>query len=964
MLRFAWVVLIAASAVAQTDLLSTLQWRSLGPGIMGGRISDIEGIPGDPRTLYVAAGSGGLFKTTNAGTTWTALFDRQPTISIGDIALDPKNSNVIWVGTGESNVRNSVSFGSGVYVSRDGGKTWQHRGLADTLTISRILVDPRNSNRVWVAAMGHPFGPNAERGVFVTEDGGATWKKTLYIDDKHGACDLEADPANPDVLYAGMWAFERKPWRYDSGSTAGGVFQSTDGGKTWRKLTNGLPALMGRIGVKVAPSDPRTVYVLSETREGILFRSSGAGARFEVVSKDRELVGRGYYYCDLRVDPKQKDRLIVLSDALLVSNDGGRKFDRISTRTHGDYHALWIDPADPNRMWQGQDGGLAVSWDAGATWEHVENLSLGQFYQVYADNRGAFYQVTGGTQDNGSWTGPSRTREPGGIYNSDWKMVSPIVGFHALTDAADPDVLLTQMPGGTLLRTDTRTREQRMVGPDARNYSGFTAAEMKYRFGWNAPLARSPHGKDTLYFGSNRIFQSSNYGGNWEPISRDLTKSDASRMTTSGGPVFADNSSSETYGTISRIAESPLKRGLIWAGTDDGNLQVTANGGTDWVNVSAKLPGAPAEFRVAAIEPSRHDAGVVYVALERHLWDDLQPYIYRSTDGGATWKRIDAGLPRQAFVWVVREDPKRRGLLYAGTELGLYASFDDGANWVSLSLANLPHVAVRDVIVQPQMNDIVIATHGRGLYVLDDAAVLQEWGPVNAPHLFPVRQAMRHSMRATRVGGGDKEYAAPNPAYGALLTYVLPAAVENVRFEIRDAGGKVVRTLAGQWLPRTAGVHRVAWDLRADAAAPGPRSRGAQVLPGRYMVKFIAGAVTSEQPLEVILDPALRVERANLEQQWQVSTKLVSMMRDATKVVEAAPALRDRVQRAPGTGRSEMPARLAERLQSLFDLVDSPNDAPTGPMLQALAELEAEYQSVCQEAARVKPGFACQALTR
>ncbi|MEO8028472.1 MAG: hypothetical protein ABI823_18470, partial [Bryobacteraceae bacterium] len=867
----ALLIAAAAALAAQTteiQALDNLEWRSLGPGSMGGRISDIEGVPGNPRIVYAAAGSAGIFKTTNGGITWKPIFDRQPTISIGAIALDPRNPQVIWAGTGEANVRNSVSIGSGVYVSRDGGATWNYTGLRDTMTISRVVVDPRDSNRVWVAAIGHPFGPNPERGVFLTQDGGKTWTNSLYTDDTHGASDLDLDPSNPDIAYAGMWRFDRKPWRYDSGDTNGGVYRTRDGGKTWTKLTTGLPTLMGRIGIKVAPSTPSIVYVVAETREGAMFRSADSGSSFTATSSARELVGRGYYFCDLRVDPADANRVYVLSDGLHLSTDGGKKFDRISNKTHGDLHALWIDPKDPQRMWQGQDGGMAFSWDRGETWEHIESISLGQFYRVYADNRQPFYYVTGGTQDNGTWIGPSRTREPSGILNGEWRMISPIVGFHALSDAADPDIVLTQTPGAGLLRTNLRTREQQMVGPDAHSYSGMTAAEMKNRFGWDAPLVRSPHGKDTIYFAGNVIFQSSNYGRNWEAISRDLTKSDPAKMTASGGPVFTDNSTSEVHGTVSSLAESPVKRGVLWAGTDDGNLQLTVNGGGLWTNVAPNLPGITGEFRVSAIEPSSHDAATAYVAVERHMLDDMQPYIFRTADNGRTWKRIDAGIPRYAFVWTVREDLKNSAVLYAGTEVGIFISFDTGATWAPMNLRNLPNVAVRDIAFQPESNDLLIATHGRGLWVLDDLTAIQQIGRGSAAAtLFPIRTALRHALRATRSGGGDSEFAAPNPAYGALLTYYLRDKADSLRIEIADEKGAVIRTLAGAFLPKELGVHRIAWDLRSAAPLetsgerPGgrsggaPRARGPQVLPGKYTVRLVTPSGSQRQTVEVHLDP-------------------------------------------------------------------------------------------------------------
>ena len=969
LLFYSFFLSTVAAQTVDPGALNELEWRSIGPGAMGGRISGIEGVAGNPRIVYAATGSGGLFKTLNGGTTWQAIFERPETISIGDIAIDPKHPDRVWVGTGEANLRNSVSFGAGMYFSPDGGKTWEHRGLEQTMTISRVALDPRDPRRVFVAAVGHPFGANPERGVFFSPDEGRTWQKVLYTDTHHGASDLDIDPQNPDVVFAGMWQFDRKPWRYDSGSTGGGLYKSVDGGKTWKKITRGLPALMGRVGVKVAPNNPRVVYVIAETREGSLFRSHDGGESFEVVSNDRTLVSRGYYYCDLRVDPKDENRVYVLQNALEVSRDGGKTFARIGGSVHGDLQALWIDPMDPARMWQGSDGGLAFSWDAGQTWEHIGSIALGQFYHVYADDRKPFYAVSGGTQDNGTWTGPSRTREPSGILNDDWRMISPIVGFNVLSDAADPDMVLTQTPGGTLLRTDLRTRDQQSVGPQVRSYNGATAAEMKYRFAWDAPLVRSPHGRDTFYYGSNVIFQTSDKGQSWEPISHDLSNNDPSKMQPSGGPIFTDNSSSETYGTVTRLSESPAKRGVIWAGTDDGNVQVTVNGGGQWTNVARNIQGVAPQSPVSSVETSHRDANVAYVAFDRHMMDDLQPYVFKTADGGKTWKKITEGLPHDGFVWVVREDPRNADVLYLGTEVGLFASFDAGAHWRRFGLRNLPNVAVRDVFVQTGQNDILLATHGRGLWILDDAAAVQGLAEAesHAAYLFPVRPAMRYSVRATRSGGGDTEFTAANPPYGAVLSYYLREPVEEVRFEVVDAAGKAIRVLGGPRNPHGPGVHRVEWDLRAAAPAGssgegggrggrgGQGARGPQVLPGTYTVRMTAGAVTAEQRVEVRLDPDLKVAAADLQAQWDVLGRIGSMMRGVADMTREADQHADsaawqkfratiaRPRNAEGAGK------LAEQLQSLYNLVDSPNDAPTHAMMNLLAELEDDYQKAERE---------------
>ena len=460
---------------------------------------------------------------------------------------------------------------------------------------------------------------------------------------------------------------------------------------------------MGRISVKVSPRNSKVVYVLAESKEGTLFRSRDGGETFEKLSSDRELIGRAYYFTDLRAAPDDENHVIVLSDALLESRDGGQHFSRIAASVHGDLHALWIDEKDPRRMWEGNDGGLAVTYDAGHHWEQVNNIPLGQFYHASADNRKPFYPSRSGMQDNGSWTGPSRTREPAGIFNDDWRMLNPFTGFNSLADPDDPDVVLTEQPGGALLRNDLRTREQQVISPQPESFAGAPASAMKYRFNWDAPLLRSPHGKDTIYLAGNVIFQSADYGKSWEAISRDLTKHDLSKMGNVGGPISVDNSASEVYGTITALSESPAKRNVLWAGTDDGNVQVTVNGGGAWTNVATNIAGLPASSPVSHIEASRENEQTAYVSFDRHMFDDMHPYIFRTIDGGNSWKPIVSGLPEKAFVWTVREDPRNPYLLYAGTELGLYASFDHGASWEPLHGKNMPWaIAVRDIFVIPK----------------------------------------------------------------------------------------------------------------------------------------------------------------------------------------------------------------------------------------------------------------------
>jgi hypothetical protein len=534
-------------------------------------------------------------------------------------------------------------------------------------------------------------------------------------------------------------------------------------------------------------------------------------------------------------------------------------------------------------------------------------------------------------------------------------MISTIVGFNVLSDSKDPDIVLTQTPGGTLLRTNLRTRDQQSVGPQVRNYGGATAAEMKYRFAWDAPLTRSPFGADTFYYGGNVVFQSSDEGQSWEPISGDLSRADPAKMRPSGGPVFTDNSNSETYGTVTTIAESPAKRGVIWAGTDDGNLQVTVNGGGRWTNVAANLPGVAVGSPVSAIEPSHKDENVAYAALDRHMFDDMQPYLYRTSDGGKTWKKITNGLPSNAFVWVVREDLKNPNLLYLGTELGLFASFDAGDHWVPFGLKNLPDVAVRDIFIQPAHNDILLATHGRGLWILDDATPVQQIAAAanRAQYLFPIRPALRYTVRATRAGGGDTEYAAPNPPYGAILSYYLRQAADGVRFDVLDGTGATVASITGARVAKDAGLHQVAWDLRAAGAG----ARGPQVLPGTYTVKMTVGSVVEDQKVEVQLDPDLTTSAADLTAQWDTANKISTMMRsvadmlrEADKHTDSASTdskpwqkFRETLARPKELSNSETGPRLSEQLQALFNLIDGANDAPTHAMMSLLGELQDAY---------------------
>jgi photosystem II stability/assembly factor-like uncharacterized protein len=902
--------------------LGNLEWRNLGPVNMSGRVADVEGVPGDPRVVYVGAASGGVWKTEDAGLTFKPVFDEQGIASIGDIALAPSNPSVVYVGSGESNARNSVSSGDGVYKSLDAGKSWTHVGLGDTRHISRVLVHPQDPDLVYVGALGHLFGPNAERGVFRSADGGRTWDKVLYLDDRHGVADMDMAAANPNLLFAALWHFDRKPWTHVSGSEQGGVWRSVDGGRSWKKLIKGLPKLMGRIGVKVAPSDPKIVYVIAESNDGTLFRSDDGGDSFRKVSDKTEIVSRGLYYTDMRVHPRNPEVVFAVASLLQKSIDGGKSFERISRSTHIDFHALWIDPLEPERMWQGQDGGVAVSYDGGKAWEPVRNLPLAQFYQVHADSREPFYYLGGGLQDNGTWWGPSRTREPAGILEDDWRMPSFGDAYFVVTHPEDHELMISESQGGNIVRTDLRTRQQLDISPQPRRNDGGPVGQLKYRFNWNTPIVASPHDGKTVYFAGNVVFRSRDFGDSWEVISPDLTTNDPEKQKDAGGPVWKENTTAEYHCTIISFAESAAQAGVLWAGSDDGNLQLSRDAGKTWSNVVKNVPGVAAFSPVSHVEPSRSDPASAWVAFDRHMFDDPAPYVFRTADFGKTWTRVSEGLPATGFVWVLRHDPRNPKLLWAGTELGLYASHDEGRRWRRVQLKNLPTVAVHDVLVHPRENDLILGTHGRALWVFDDATPLQQFDPGTAlrTQLFEMRPALRFPSRFTRYGLGDKVYRGPNPPAGALITYSLeeklapeempkseagaapePKKPERVRLEILDASGKVVRTLKKPGMEK--GLNRVAWDLRYDAPYPrkedegeasefGPPPGGPYALPGTYTVRLTVDGKAHDKPVSVRVDPLVRASQADLAAQFEMARELIQLSSELNRSLRALDAIK------------------------------------------------------------------------
>lgn len=982
------------------ELFQNLTWRNIGPANMMGRVSDVEGVPGDPNIVYVGTASGGIWKTVNGGVTWTSLFDDQPVASIGDLALEPGNPAVIYAGTGESNVRNSVSFGNGVYKSTDGGKTWWHMGLEDTVHISRIVVNPKNPEIVFVGALGHAFGPNKERGVFMSVDGGKTWEKVLYTDERHGVADMDINPQNPNIVYAGLWLFERKPWTFTSGDENGGIFRSLDGGRTWKKLTKGLPKLVGRTGIKVSRSNPDVVYVIMESPEGTLYRSDDRGETFRNVSRDVQIVSRGFYYTDLRVDPVDENRIYAVSSRLSLSIDGGKNFNRISPETHVDFHTLWIDPENPDRMWQGQDGGVCVSYDRGKTWDYVNNFPIGQFYQIYTDNREPFYYVGGGMQDNGTWCGPSRNKEPFGILNDDWRMISFGDGFHIVVHPTDHELFLSESQGGNIMRTDMRTREQQSVSPQPRRADGAPVSSLKYRFNWNTPIILSLHNSQTVYVGGNVVFKSTDFGSTWEVISPDLTTNDPEKQKTAGGPAWTENTTAEYHCTIISLAESPLQPGILWAGTDDGKLHVSMNGGEKWKSVIENVPKLPAYSSVSHIEPSRTSAGVAYCSFDRHMLDDFRPFVYKTTDFGRTWTNVTGNLPEKAYVWVIREDPMNPNIVYAGTELGLYVSLAQGKQWMRLHMNNLPTVSVHDILIHRRENDLILGTHGRSIWIFDDVSFLQELTSdilARPAYLFSVRPTLRYNTKPTRYGIGDKVFRGPNPPYGALITYHLqkkPAKDTVMSLEILDSQGGLIRTI--KKFPKKKGINRTSWDLRIEGPRPrrevkveenfffrGPR--GPLVLPGTYTARLTLAEATVETSFEVRIDPSVQVTPDELRLQQQVSLQLRDMQsfvndglraldflkkqiverketlsrqgkgvpKEVAEAIEANTkkigSLQELLARPEGRAFWSEGPHLIERLSRLFGSIDGVNASPTQAQLNYFQELEVEFRAALSE---------------
>ncbi|MEW5983855.1 MAG: hypothetical protein AB1806_16000 [Acidobacteriota bacterium] len=912
--------------------LKSLQWRSIGPTAQTGRVSAVAGIPGDVNTWYVGAAAGGVFKTTNNGVSWTALFDEQPNVSIGDIAIAPSNPNVIYVGTGEGNPRNSASFGEGVFKSIDAGGHWTHVGLKDADKIARLRIDPRDPDVVYACVLGGAWGPTEERGLFKTTDGGKSWHKILYRNERTGCSDVDIDPTNGNIVYAGLYTFRRWAWYFDSGGGDTAVYKSSDGGGSWTRLSGpeadrGLPkGPMDRIGIGVARSNPNVVYVISETTsEGEIWRTDDAGATWRMVNKDPNINFRPFYYSDIRVDPQHPNTVYSLSGPLLKSEDGGRTFTRIGNSTHGDHQAMWIDPTNSNRILSGDDGGFQVSYDAGATFDVLNNIPFTQFYNVDYDLR-IPYHLCGGLQDNGTWCGPSQTPGAQGTPKSEWQNVGGGDGFFAVPDLTDPDLVYNNLQGGVISLTNRKTRASWGVNPypGGIGSSGQWMAPQKYRFNWNAPIVLSPQDPMTVYYGGNVLFRTTDRGHSWEVISPDLTTNDKEKQKSSGGQIVTDNTAAEFHCTIISIGPSPLDANLIWVGTDDGNVQVTRDGGKSWTSIFAHAPGLKPSAWINKVEPSRFDKATAYVSASHWQDGDYTPYFYRTTDYGGTWTKITDGLLPKGWSHVIREDPKNRDLLYAGTENGLYASWDRGENWVSIR-NNMPAAPVRDIKIHPRDNDIIVATHGRGLYILDDAAPFQQVTAAvkSEAYLFPVRPAIRWAGGSGMFRLNERDWIAPNPPAGAYINLYLRNAPERpLTITIADKAGRTVRSLRNQ--RARAGVNRFVWDLRWDnpAAREDPamadipvavRARfgfgsfGPSVLPGEYVVKVAAGGRELTSPVTVMLEPGVTVPQSDLQAQIDAAFAMLDVQKRLNAVIDRIDSLREQLTALDGSLGKQAP---------------------------------------------------------
>ena len=900
----------AAGKASVAKSLEGMEFRNIGP-FRGGRVTAVAGVRGQPLVYYQGATGGGVWKTVDGGASWASVSDKDfKTGSVGAIGVAESDPNVIYAGMGEPAIRGNVSHGDGVYKSTDAGKTWINVGLKSTYQISRVRVHPKNPDLVYVAAQGHVWGSNPERGIFRSKDGGKSWEKVLFVSEKTGASDLVMDSVNPRVLYAGFWQVYRKPWTLESGGTQSGIYKTSDGGDTWKKLAGGLPeGIVGNIGLAVSPARPERVFAIVESKEkGGVYRSDDGGEKWTRTNTENKLRQRAWYYTRIYADPKNPDALYVLNTGFYRSGDAGRTFNPIRV-PHGDNHDLWIDPDDPARMINSNDGGANVSFNGGRSWSSIMNQPTAQFYRVITDDRFPYW-VYGAQQDNTTVATASRGRGAG-IDVTDWYQVGGCESGWIAPKPKNPDVVFAGCYGGSITRDDHRTGQARQIVAWPQLAIGQAAKDLKYRFQWNAPILISPHDPNVLYHAAQVLLRSRNEGQSWEEISPDLTRNDKAKQGYSGGPITLDDTGIEVYDVIFTVMESPHEKGVIWAGTDDGLVQLTRDDAKTWQNVTPK--GIPEWIQINSLDVSPHDKASAYVAATMYKFDDFRPYLYKTNDYGKTWTKIVNGIPDNAFTRVIREDPSRRGLLYAGTETGLYVSFDDGGNWQPLQL-NLPVVPVTDLTVKDK--DLVVATQGRAFWILDDLTPLHDWSDAiraERLHVFKPRPAVR--MQGGGFGGPDEEGGGggaqgKNPPNGVVVAYTLRDKLgekEVLNVEFLD-GDRVLRSFTSQKKPEAApgadeeegdrpiepkaGLNRVVWDMRTIKPSLVPQAiiwgvnQGPKVAPGAYTVRFKLDDQTLTQPVVVKAHPGVGTSEADLKKQFDLLRSVRDRLSETHETVQ------------------------------------------------------------------------------
>lgn len=924
-----------SSADTRASAFDTLHFRQIGPATMAGRIDDFAVLESNPHVFYVATATGGLWKTMNNGTTFETVFDDQSTSSIGDVAIAPTDANLVWVGTGENNNRQSSSWGEGVFKSTDGGASWTNMGLVESRHIARILVDPVDHDIVYVAALGSVWGEGGNRGVYKTTDGGRTWDRVLHVDEDSGATELVMDPSNNKVLYTATYQRRRSAWGFNGGGPGTGIYKTTDAGETWVELTEGLPeGSRGRIGLDVYRKNPNVVYArIEHPDEGGIFRSDDAGASWTKMSDTNP---RPMYFSQIRIDPLDDHRIYVLGVQLFVSDDAGKTFRNDGApRIHVDFHAMWINPNDSDHVMIGGDGGVGISYDRSQTYVFLNNMALGQFYHASFDMQTP-YTVCGGLQDNNTWCGPSATRSTRGIVNDDWFIIGGGDGFVALVDPDDPTILYAESQGGRMNRVDRTTNERKTIRPEP------LPDATEYRWNWDSPMVMSPHDPATIYVGANRVFRTRDRGHVWQTISPDLTmaidRDELPLMGVMGSDItIARNDGVGAYGTLTTFAESPRVAGLYYSGSDDGVVQVSRDEGATWTNVTAEVPGLPANTYVSRVEPSRFADGVIYATFDGHRSNDFGAHVYMSRDYGESWRAIGGGLPDGEVARTIAEDLENPDVLYLGTERGLYVSTDRGGRWMRVK-ANLPTVPIYEITLHPRDNDMILATHGRSIWILDDLTPFQQFERAqrSSAHFFDVAPAHQQNRAGDRTNStGDRWFRGENPTPGAALTYYLGSDFDELELTIRDAGGDVVRTLDGDAMAdaRGAGVNVVHWDLRVEPLPEsasgggggfgGGGNAGPFVLPGEYRATLsVDGRDAGTQTVSVAGDPAIQITDADRRNLFDAATALHALHGKANSAADAVSAAYDQVTALTDALQGDdVPESIVSRLAEIEELM-------------------------------------------